>query len=268
LLRRRLIQWWRNNAERSLFLAAMAGGAAVLATMDTFVVNAARWEALTFLNTDTALALLCAIFFLQIFASDQPVFWRESSSGINITAFYQARILINSIDLVLQAFIFSAVYFVIRQPHVPFYSFWVPYLLIVYAASGWGYFLSTIVPPRHGPFVTSLVMFIVCGLLGNPQNLDQFLTGGFLEVMASVLSITRWSVAMSFNFNLKHDPPHVTNYMKNATLQFEENVLTRGTWNMSHGEWWTPAIVLIIMGTVLRLFGYIGLRFTNRDKQV
>lgn len=270
LLRRVLIQWWRKNTQRALFLAAMSAGAIVLAVMDTMIVRSPRWEALSFLNTDTCLALLCAIFCLQVFGNDQPVFWRERSSGLNVLAFYQARTLVNTLDLVLQVFFFTALYFLIRQPHVPFAQFLIPYVLVTYAASGWGYFISTIVPPRHGPFITSLVIFIVCGLLGSPQNLEQFLDGGWLQAIVSVISITRWSVVMSFDFQIRRMHPNInmTDMAPRAQdkLSFEQHALEGGDWGI--GPWWTPFLALCLMGSVLRIFGYLGLRFMNRAKQV
>merc|ERR1719237_1493792 len=97
-------------------------------------------------------------------------------------------------DILVLTFIFCAIYFVVRQPWVPFTRFFIPFMLTAYAASGWGYFISTIVPPKHGPFIVSLIIFISCGLLGNPSNLQQFLSGGLMEAIVNVVSITRWSI--------------------------------------------------------------------------
>lgn len=48
------------------------------------------------------------------------------------------------------------------------------------------------------PFIVSLIIFIICGLLGNPSNLAEFLRGGVVEGIVSAISITRWSIQMNF----------------------------------------------------------------------
>merc|ERR1711920_959960 len=115
LINRRIIQWWRKNRQRALFMCPLSGGAIVLAIMDRFLLNTPMWDAGAFLYIHSALSLLIAIFCLQVFGNDQPVFWRESSSGLNVFSFYLSRIWINTFDLLIQTFLFTAIYFLIRQ---------------------------------------------------------------------------------------------------------------------------------------------------------
>jgi len=266
LILRRLVQWWRMNQQRAIFLAALALGGLILAVIDRFIVSGTPlWDAMSFLNLHTALALLLAIFCLQVFGNDQPVFWRESSSGLNVLAYFQSRLMVNSMDVIIQTFLFTSVYYIIRQPGVPFWYFLLPFGFTAYAASGWGYLVSTLVPPRHGPFIVSLVIFIICGLLGNPSTLANFLVGGPMEVFISSISITRWSVQMSFSESIEMLHPHpvgVNQYLYNM----EKNVFFKRDWGL--GSWWSSAVALMLMGTVLRMASFLGLKFRNRDKQV
>jgi len=263
---RRLVQWWRMNTQRALFLAALAAGAVVLAILDRYLLSTPRWSCMALLNLHTALALLLSIFCLQIFGSDQPVFWRESASGICVRAYFLARLWVNTFDIIVQSFVFTAFYFFIRQPGVPFWLFFVPFLFTAYAASGWGYFVSVVVPPKHGPFVVSLVIFIVCGLLGNPSSLVDFLNGGVTEVVVSVLSITRWSIAMNFVTFFSILKPDPTDIQDKYMLQMNEDVFQRRDFGC--GVWWSAAFCLLAMGFVLRVASFLGLRFMHRDKQV
>jgi len=254
------------NQQRAIFLAALALGGLILAVIDRFIVSGTPlWDAMSFLNLHTALALLLAIFCLQVFGNDQPVFWRESSSGLNVLAYFQSRLMVNSMDVIIQTFLFTSVYYIIRQPGVPFWYFLLPFGFTAYAASGWGYLVSTLVPPRHGPFIVSLVIFIICGLLGNPSTLANFLVGGPMEVFISSISITRWSVQMSFSESIEMLHPHpvgVNQYLYNM----EKNVFFKRDWGL--GSWWSSAVALMLMGTVLRMASFLGLKFRNRDKQV
>jgi len=270
LLRRSTIQWYRKNPQRLLFLCVLAGGALILAIMDEFILDAPHWSGMSYLNTQSALALMTSLFCLQLFGSNRPVFWRERSRGLNVLAHYQANLTTNAFDSMLQVALFTSIYFLIRQPPLPYGLFLAPYALVTYVASGWGFFISTIVPPEHGPFVVSLIVFITCGLLGNPQNLDMFLDGGWLEFVVSCLSITRWSAAMSFNLLIETEgntnwvPPQ--GQIEQATFELQTKVFQTGIWEA--GTFATVMCVLFIMGTVLRVLGFLGLYFQNRDRAI
>eukprot|EP00929_Paragymnodinium_shiwhaense_P018646 TRINITY_DN12970_c0_g1_i1.p1 TRINITY_DN12970_c0_g1~~TRINITY_DN12970_c0_g1_i1.p1 ORF type:complete len:812 (-),score=135.84 TRINITY_DN12970_c0_g1_i1:457-2892(-) len=266
LLQRGLIQWWRNSSQRALFFAALTAGSVVLAVLDSHILNTPDWSSAAFLNAHTTVALLIALYCLQPFSHDRQVFWRENSSGLSVFAFYQTRMLLNTIDLIIMTFTFVAVYFVIRDASVPFFSYTTPFVLVAYAASGWGYFLGTLVPPQHGPFIVSLVIFIVCGLLGVSQTLDELLIGGPMEAIVSTVSITRWSCVMSFNYMIETHEPHPEGAKQVFTLKLEKDVYTRGLWEV--GYWWTATWVLLAMGTTLRVLGFFALCLTNRDKRV
>eukprot|EP00928_Gymnodinium_smaydae_P041518 TRINITY_DN2808_c1_g1_i3.p1 TRINITY_DN2808_c1_g1~~TRINITY_DN2808_c1_g1_i3.p1 ORF type:complete len:807 (+),score=132.93 TRINITY_DN2808_c1_g1_i3:324-2423(+) len=266
LCRRRVVQWWRMNRQRKIFLGALAFGGIVMAVLDRFIQKVPVWDAATFVNTQTAMGLLIAIFCHQTFAYDRPVFWRESASGINVAAYFFSRIWVNMFDLFLLTYVYTSLYYVIRQPAVPFISYLFPFMLASFASSGWGYLLATTLPPRHGPFVAVLVMYICCGLMGNHINLVKFLDGGFLEGLTGALSITRWSVAMSFTFMADCLKPHPTDEVQKALLGLETYVYQRNEFGLS--PWAMGTLSLVSMGLVLRICALLGLMFRNRDKQV
>lgn len=225
------------NDQRALFLVALGLGAVVLAILDRFLLATPRWSGMALLNLHTALSLLMSIFCLHVFASDQTMFWRESASGISKEAFFLSRLSVNNFDLLVQTFVFTAVYFIIRQPFVPFWLFFFPFLFTSFAASGWGFFVSTVVPPKHGPFVVSLIVFIVCGLLGNPTSLRDFLAEPCMEFVVSVLSITRWSIAMNFIQDDKILHPNPEEITDQYMLQVFREVFYKRDFGV--GCWWT-----------------------------
>merc|ERR1719210_3105661 len=185
---------------------------------------------------------MISIFCLQVFASDRLMFWRESASGMSVVAHFLSRLCVNSLDILIQTSSFVAVYFVIRQPFVPFWVFFLPFLFTSFAASGWGYCISTVVPPKHGPFVVSLIIFILCGILGNPASLQEFLTGGPMEVVVSVLSITRWSIVMSFVESDGYLEPQPADLRETYMLQLNREVFYKR--DLGLGVWWSSAVVL------------------------
>jgi len=269
LLHRRLIQWWRSNTERIIFLGVIAFAAVVLGVMDAVIAKEPQWAAAPFLNLHTALALLTSVFCLSIFGADRPLFWRESAGGMSVLAFFLARILVNLVDLTLQCFLFAAVYYFIRRPRLDFGDYFVPFVLVSFASSGVGYLLSAILPPQHGPFVAALVSFVSCGLLGHPLRVEQMLDGGALEAGMDLSSITRWSVGMAFLKNLDLNRPQGLGAIDQMKLNGTERIYRDDPmWQDRLGSWDTSILFLVSMGAVLYVATFLGLRFLNRDKQV
>jgi len=268
LVHRQLIQWWRKNSQRALFIGALIVGALVLGILDRFVVESPSWDAMTYLNTHTALALLVSIYCLGVFGGDRPVFWREVSTGLSITGHFFSRVIMNLADLAILSGIFTIIYYEIMHPRVHFGHYLFPYLLVTYVASGWGYFVSTIVPPQHGPFIVALVSFVVCGLLGNPTSLRAYLTGGMMQFGVNMISITRWSVMISFMYIAEHANPQPEGQMQVGTFCLEKAAYDRFSETGALDYWWIGTYALVAQGTVLHILAYLGLRFMNRSKMV
>ncbi|CAE8642058.1 unnamed protein product, partial [Polarella glacialis] len=198
LLHRSFIQWWRGNWHRGIFLFVIFGSSVILGLLDTFVQKEAEWQVLPYLNMHTTLALLTCVFCLNVFGSDRPVFWRERESGLSVAAFYVSKTFANMFDLLLQCFLLGSVYYIIRQPLVPFTVYFPPFLLVSFAASGVGYVISALFPVKHGPFIAAITIFVFCGLLGHPLRVETMADGGPLEFIMDIFSITRWSIAFYF----------------------------------------------------------------------
>jgi len=268
LFTRTLIQWWRKNNERMIFFIAMALGAVILAGQDILCAHP-RWDAMALVNTHTCVGLLTTIFCLNVFGENQPMFWRERNRGMSVFSFFQSKTSLNLVDLWMQCFLFTSLYYGIRVIHVPFLDYWVPYLLTTYAASGWGYAISAWLPAQHGPFVGSLIIFVVCGLLGNPMSLTQFLANPMLEAVVDIFSITRWSIPMSFYLEIEAYPPVPDGIQEEMTLGLYKAAYSAASWpNPDYGHWYPALIILIFYGLTLRAIAYLGLLFKNRDKMV
>mmetsp|Transcript_94370 Transcript_94370/g.197152 ORF Transcript_94370/g.197152 Transcript_94370/m.197152 type:complete len:821 (-) Transcript_94370:251-2713(-) len=264
---RRLVQWWRMNQQRALFFAALGIGGVILGVLDAFIVKAPIWDAMSYLNLHTCLALLLSIFCLGVFGNDRTVFWRESASGINISAYFQAKVWVNLVDILLMTFVFSSIYFLIRQPYFSYWRFVLPFLCNALAASGWGYLISTLVPPEHGPFIVSLVSFIVCGLLGNPTSLGNFQKVPALDWSVCALSISRWAVQLSFLIAHEHGDVGELDMRQQAMLNEFQSVYDPEGLDVQKAKW-TAGIVMVAMGIVLRFLSFLALKYVNRSKQV
>jgi ABC-type multidrug transport system ATPase subunit len=265
LFERSLVLFTRKDDLRLGFLAALSLGAIVLAVNDRYICEVPRWEANAYLNTHTALSLLTSIFCLATYGADQPVFLRDRASGQNVFAYWLSRQIVDIFDLVLQTVTFCSLYFVIYQPRIGFGWYFCPFWLVAWAASGWGYVISTMVPPEHGAFITALLIFVVCGLFGNPANLNQFFESQVMEVVVSCVSITRWSVGMSFLYANEAHPEAITEPIAQGTFELEMRAFSGG-WGGEDDYWMTSVFALFMFGCVLRFLSLMMLLFLPRNR--
>lgn len=278
LVHRQLVNWWRDNSQRMAFLGVVTFAAVILAVMDKFICHEPDWSPAAYLNLHTCLALLNSVYSLQLFGADKVVFWRESASGVHVFAFYLARVLVNAFDLCLQGYVFASVYFLIVQPELSFLYYYPPFVLVSFASAGVGYFISSILPAQHGPFVAALTAFVSCGLMGHPDRILSLEKAG-LQIAMDTSSITRWSVAMTFmkiieTTNASESVNATGGMRENAMLQmFQQAYYPPPTGAASYledpiGYWGTSTLALLVMGGVLHIGALAGLKLMYRDKQI
>lgn len=271
IMHTQLVLFWRKNPHRALFLGILAFASVILAVFDKYVCPSPTYTPTPYLNLQTALALMTSVYCLGLFGDDKPVFWRECSSGMSVLAFFVARVVANSFDLVMQSFVFSAIYFLWLRPRTLFAEFYWPFLLVSFVSAGIGYLISGLLPKQHGPFVASLVAFVSCGLLGHPLRVVQMTTGGGLEASMDFLSVTRWSVAMSFINVLEMGGIPDESSMEIADRQMLQVTIPvykdQAMWQPL-GVWRSGSIWLLGMAAVLHILAFLALKFTNRTKQV
>ncbi|CAJ1389625.1 unnamed protein product [Effrenium voratum] len=271
-LRQSMLTFWRTMEMKMLFLLVICFAAAFLAVFDRFIFESPTWMPTTFLNAQIALALLVSVYCLQVFSVDQPMYWREASHGLNRCAFLVGRALVDTLDWCLLMFFFVLVYYVIAQPLLTFIIYMWPFVLVAYVASGWGYAISCCLPTSMGAFISAILAFAMGGILGLPMQMGVFLNGGIMEILVDCISFTRWSVPMGFLASIEMNPPDpqfLPDTDKWQLTMYEDAY--RGAHfqlDTKQSVWWTAVLVLILQGSLLRVVAYLGLRFTNRDRQI
>jgi len=273
-MHRRSLVWWRNMTLLILFLGVVFIAGVVLGTFDRYVFKTPKWFPPSFLNAHISLGLLTAVYTLRTFSEDQPIFWRESSHGLNRLSFMLGRIIVNTVDWFMMCYMFTGIYFLISEPEINYFAWVIPDLLVAWVASGWGYLIACFLPPELGSFVAAVSIFVLGGILGLPDKMGIFLDGGIMECAISMLSFTRWSVAMSFLSYTNEFRPNAAGLdpLESAQLYGIRGFYYQSHWNLPGGErevsyWRTGMLALILMGTVLRIGAYVGLVVMNRDKQ-
>jgi len=272
-LRRSLLTQWRQMTIRMCFLLVIVFAALFLGFFDAVVFGSQPWMPPTLLNCHISIALLISVFALTTFGLDRPVYWREASHGLNRHAFMQARMVTGTIDWLVLCFFFTATYYCIVLPELSFQVYIVPFVLVSFVASGWGYLISCVLPPVMAPFCAAVITFMLGGILGIPDKMDRFLDGSYLELVVDVACFTRWSVPMDFLAHVYQRPLNAT--AMDGRTRYEYHLYFDG-YDATHWElpvgvaspWWTGVLALLLMGAALRVATYLALRFMNADKQV
>lgn len=271
-LHQAMLTFWRTMDMKILFLLVICFAAAFLAVFDRFIFQSPTWMPTTFLNAQIALALLVSVYSLQCFSVDQPMYWREASHGLNRASHFIGRALVNTLDWSMLTFFFVLVYYVIAKPVLTFVIYIIPFFLVSYVASGWGYAISCTLPISMGAFISAILAFMMGGILGLPMQMNVFLKGGFMEIIVDSISFTRWSAAMSFLACIKlypPDPQFLQDTDKWQLNMFKDAYMgAHYLLGVTDDSWWTGLMVLMIQGSVLRVVAYLGLRFVNRSRQV
>merc|ERR1712217_909050 len=104
------------------------------------------------------------------------------------------------------------------------------------------------------------------------MGMADFLNGGIMEAIVSLVCFTRWSVPMDFLAYINREPPNITAYPQKVQIQFNMyyNGYEQAHWKLPvmNQEWWTGLLMLFLMGFVYRIGGLLGLRYVNASKQV
>ncbi|CAE7678339.1 SDN5 [Symbiodinium sp. CCMP2592] len=108
-------------------------------------------------------------------------------------------------------------------------------------------------PVELGAFISSILAFMMGGILGLPMQMQTFLNGGFMEVMVDCISFTRWSVSMSFlEYLALHPPDEAKLDTINSELLklFRDHAYTKATFilDIRDGQWWTGVLALLLQG--------------------
>jgi len=275
ILKRRSVQWWRRMAIRIMFFVVVEFAAAFLGVMDRYIFQNSAWLPTGFMNAQISVALLVSVYSLATFGSpdELPVFWRESSHGLNRLAFFLAQSLLDLLDMFIFCMGFTMLYYVVTAPDLNFRIYVIPFILVCYVASGWGYFVSCWLPFEHvplGPFVSTLLCFVFGGILGLPNEMSTYLATPLCEIVVGILAFTRWGVPMNFFQYLKETDVGAA-YMSTFERFLYNSALQdyRLGWHLPGDDdyFWTGVLSLTTVGTVLRILAFVGLCNTNREKQ-
>jgi ABC-type multidrug transport system ATPase subunit/Ca2+-binding EF-hand superfamily protein len=233
------------------------------------------------------LTTLIVVGSLRVFgkAEDRPNFWRESSSGISTMAYFTAQNIVDLPLVVIKPCLYCWIYFAFTRLPVPSETALVGILIATsWAASGYGYVISIVLPPDNSTLFAVIFAIIIGAFLsGVKPNLKgndiSVLSFSYHALEAITLSIwnelpeqlSNWSynfVGAEFGWGdcsetpctaAEMFPPIPPRYIPMGQLPAQ-----------TYGEsYMKPVIPLIVMGLVLRILAAILLTYcVNRPQQV
>ena len=174
-----------------------------------------------YLNLIMIFGILSTISALSSFGSQKLIFWRESSYGISISAFWCSRMVVDFFFIFIQTLVWSSILYGYITPSYSTYAFFSMWLGQAFANSGVGYVLSTIIPSRnltlYAAMVTALGGLFLSGvsdglkyidakvaIVNNPNTIADRLLLYFMSVtysrwMIDLLCVSKYFVC-SFKF--------------------------------------------------------------------
>jgi len=266
LLHQNAIRWtrlWKQNVI-SMILMTVAGAVFGAQCKDKLTVESPL-APLKINLSHVALGLMTGISCLSIFGIDRPVFWRESSSGVMVIAFYLARVTISLFDVMFWCYIFTGVWFLASQAPCDFWTWLVAFRMTATSAAGWGVLVSTLVPQHSSTLAIAVVILIMGGAISEPQSIAEA-PGTFNEILAwfSPFTWTSGENYLAFVDKLGADKvspaamPIVQGYQKLLSTMRIGNYL---------GYLGSSYLSCSILGLLSLALGFCGLRFSHRGKQ-
>lgn len=101
-------------------------------------------------------ALLSMIAALRTFSVDKLQFWRESASGINRTAFFLAKDVVDVFNVGLKPLIYLSMFYFLSTPRSTFLDNYIVTLVLVYCATGISYIIAILFEPVPAQLVSFL----------------------------------------------------------------------------------------------------------------
>jgi len=145
--------------------------------------------------------------------------------------------------------------------------------------SSWGYFISTVVPPKNATLAGVIYVLIFCGIFGAPFKIAEHLDIPLTEAVLFI-SITRWTVPMTFVPTVDHAKENsecIDPSLRKLLADYEGGSILQYHSSHSYGHYMSDEHVtpyncaLLVLGAtaaLLWVLSYFGLRCVNRSKQV
>ncbi|KAF7854202.1 hypothetical protein EAF04_010499 [Stromatinia cepivora] len=201
-----------------------------------------------------AIGLAAAAPGVKIFGEEKSVYWREASSGHSRSAYFIGKTLSTIFRLTLSALHFTSFYSILATPRMPFSILLTVNTLYFYCIYGLASCVSVITRRENGPLMAMIVSLII-GVFGGYGPPLSTIKLWHLERLWRLCPGT-WLSEAYFHCHT-------------APLKYLYDIDSAAAWTgYTINQLGLDISMLLIIGTFYRLLAFIGLIYTNRDKQV
>jgi len=202
------------------------------------------------------IGMLAASSALAVFEREMHLYWRERDCNLSTLAFVLAKNLDYLNDMVIHTLLYALLVYNLTVPWSSFGAYFGLLLLMFWAASGVGLFVSVIVPSGYSFVVTVMVPLVLGGFFSGvtPALADY---NAAMKVVAW-FSYARWGVeAMAIE-----DASNLPSYTYPSPQFYAEQS------GYSYSNQYMDVWILIVHGMTLRLLAYICLHYDVKRKTI
>jgi len=197
-----------------------------------------------------------AVAAVPTFGNNKAVYWREAASGTSALAFFLAKCTYDILPIALQSFVFLSFFMLIATVPGGFGPWYGIIITLQFAAYGFGYFVSNVVPRDRALVIAGVVGVALSVTAGQSPTITQVNEQyGPVQIVFNS-SFNRWSgegMAILVTSDAKNAGYRVDMALENLGFNPDNLPLDYG--------------IPVLLGFTWRILAYLALRFTDREKQ-
>lgn len=211
-----------------------------------------------------AIGALTGVACLHIFGSDRPLFWRESASGVGVSAFFLSRVMVYLFDVLVWCYAYTALWMVFSEAPCSYWMWLIAFRMTAVSAAGVGVLMSTLVPKQNATLATACLLLVMGGAISEPQVIAD--ATGVSSALAFLSPFT-WTSGENYLAVIasKGGESVVDEYAVPIMEGYKKILLIAG--GTQWGYVTAAYISCSVFGFLALTFGYLGLRCSHRGKQ-
>ncbi|KAI3631015.1 hypothetical protein MIR68_010505 [Amoeboaphelidium protococcarum] len=201
-----------------------------------------------------AIGLSAAPAAVKVFSEERDVYYREASTGHSPWAYYVGKNVASTYRFVITSWHFCSLYHFFATPNISFYLMFYIHLLMFFCVYGMSFALGMMVRRENASMTAvclAVVMAALCGGGPNLADMQKINLGWILD-----LSYARWGAEAWYSEEL---------LLFDGV--FEIYNVSAAVFGFTLGRYLVDIIIMIIIGCVWRVIGYLLLICLNRQKQ-
>lgn len=211
-----------------------------------------------------AIGALTGVACLHIFGSDRPLFWRESASGVGVSAFFLSRVMVYLFDVLVWCYAYTGLWMVFSEAPCSYWMWLIAFRMTAVSAAGVGVLMSTLVPKQNATLATACVLLVMGGAISEPQVIAD--ATGVSSALAFLSPFT-WTSGENYLAVIasKGGESVVDEYAVPIMEGYKKILLVAGGTQLGYVT--AAYISCSVFGFLALTFGYLGLRCSHRGKQ-